>query len=268
MHMSEFRVNKDIELLKRALTKQHELREKDYWRNEILGLSPPVLWFGDHNKKELLATVGANPSRREFLDSRNGYYLKKPKQRFYHLKTPDIQDVCKDERALEKIIESYNRYFDQKPYRVWFGRPSGSTVEGFLNGFGASFYGAKPIGAVHTDLLPFVTMSDFSKLNESALKVDLFHNRWARNFFEKLMAYLKPSTLIVFGRTNAEYFDRYFQRIALNKSYHINEKRSVKYGISSFNLGGSAVPLVGLSVNLGNPVGFTREMLNEFGVHI
>jgi len=111
-------------------------------------------------------------------------------------------------------------------------------------------------------------MSDFSKLNESALKVDLFHNRWARNFFEKLMAYLKPSTLIVFGRTNAEYFDRYFQRIALNKSYHINEKRSVKYGISSFNLGGSAVPLVGLSVNLGNPVGFTREMLNEFGAHI
>ena len=81
-------------------------------------------------------------------------------------------------------------------------------------------------------------------------------------------AYLKPSTLIVFGRTNAEYFDRYFQRIALNKLYHINEKRSVKYGISSFNFGGSAVPLVGLSVNLGNPVGFTREMLNEVGAHI
>ena len=51
MHMSEFRVNKDIELLKGALTKQHELREKDYWRNEILGLSPPVLWFGIITRK-------------------------------------------------------------------------------------------------------------------------------------------------------------------------------------------------------------------------
>lgn len=93
MHMSEFRVNKDIELLKGALTKQRELREKDYWRNEILGLSPPVLWFGDSNKKELLITVGANPSRREFSDSRNGPYLKQSKQRFYHLKTPDVQEI-------------------------------------------------------------------------------------------------------------------------------------------------------------------------------
>lgn len=270
--MSEFSVNKDIELLKSALIKQRELREKDYWRNQIPGLSPPVLWFGDSNKKAPLITVGANPSRREFLDRRNGSYLKQSKQRFYHLKTPDVQEILNDEGTLRKIIESYIRYFDQNPYWDWFGKPSGYKVEGFLNGFGASFYGSKSIGAVHTDLLPFVTMSDFSELNESALKVDLFCNGWACNFFEKLMAHLNPSTLIVFGRKNTEYFDRYFQSIALNKSYKINGKKKAEYGISRFKLLSHTIPLVGLSTNLGNPRSrsgtFTEKMLNEFGAHI
>jgi len=267
--MSEFSVNKDVELLKAALTKQRELREKDNWRNEIPGLSPPVLWFGNSNQAEKVVTIGANPSRREFLDKRNGRYLQASKQRLHHLKTANIQEVLRDERTLREIVKSYNRYFHRNPYRSWFGKPQGSKVEGFLNGFGASLYGVKPIGAVHTDLLPFVTKSDFSELNESALKVDLFQNRWARNFFEKLMAYLKPSTLIVFGRKNAEYFDRYFQRIALNKSYTINGKKIAEYSVSRFKLLNHAIPLVGLSTNLGNSRYLNkREMLNEFGAHI
>lgn len=266
--MSEFRVNKEIELLKGALTKQREIREKDYWENEILGLSPPVLWFGDSNKKELLATVGANPSRREFLDSRNGHYLEKSKQRFYHLKTLDIQHICKDERVLEKIIESYNRYFHQNPYRVWFGRPSGSKVEGFLNGFGASFYSEKPIGVVHTDLLPFATMSDFSKLNDRLLKRDFFDSGWAKSFFDKLMEHLNPSAIIVFGRTNVEYFSKYYASLALNRSYNVHGTRRARYGLSNYQLPDHNVPLVGLSINLGNPIGFTREMLNAFGAFI
>lgn len=268
--MIEFGVNKDIELLKSALIKQRELREKDYWRNQIPGLSPPVLWFGDSNKKEPIITVGANPSIREFLDSRNGPYLEKSKQRLYHLKIPDVQEILNDEGTLRKIIESYNKYFHQpNPYRSWFGKSQGSKVEGFLNGLGASLYGVKPIGAVHTDLFPFATNNAFSELKKRDLKLDLFHNGWARNFFEKLMAHLKPSTLIVFGRKNAEYFDRYFQRIALNKSYTINGKKIVKYGISRFKLLNHAIPLVGLNTNLGNSRTLNkREMLKEFGAHI
>jgi len=268
--MSEFNVNKNIEILKAALIKQRELREKDYWRNEILELSPPVLWFGDSNKKEPIITVGANPSIREFLDKRNGRYLQASEQRLYHLKTANIQDVLRDERTLREIVKSYNRYFHRpNPYRSWFGKSQGSKVEGFLNGFGASLYGVKSIGAVHTDLFPFATKKAFSKLKKRDLKLDLFHNGWACNFFEKLMAYLKPSTLIVFGRKNAEYFDRYFQRIALNTSYTINREKIVEYGISRFKLLNHTIPLVGLSENLGNSRKLnTREILKEVGAHI
>jgi len=215
----------DLELLVEALKKQHELLKKDYWASELLELSPPVLWFGDSNKKEKIVIVGANPSRREFLDKRNGKYFVGSNQRFYHLKTPHIQQILKSEETLKEIIESYDRYFHQNPYGVWFGKPGGSKVEGFHNGLGASLYGIEAIGAVHTDLIPFATMSGFSKLNERALNRDLFRNGWASNFFEKLMAFLNPSAIIMFGKTNAEYFNRYFHRIALNKSYKINGKK-------------------------------------------
>ncbi|MCK5603273.1 hypothetical protein KAR91_15425 [Candidatus Pacearchaeota archaeon] len=266
--MSEFWVNKDIELLKEALTKQRELRETDYWKNEILGLSPPVLWFGDSNKKEPLVTVGANPSRREFLDSRDGHYLSASKQRFHHLTTANIQEVLRDERTLRKIVESYNRYFHRNPYRSWFGKPKGYKVEGFLNGLGASLYGVKPIGAVHTDLIPFTTKSDFSDLKDHTLKRYLFHNGWAKSFFDKLMEYLVPSAIIVFGRTNVGWFNKYYNNLALNRDYNAHGKRRARYGLSTYRMLERNVPLVGLSVNLGNPRNFTREMLNEFGACI
>jgi len=45
-------------------------------------------------------------------------------------------------------------------------------------------------------------------------------------------------------------------------------KKRAKYGISNFKLLNYAIPLAGLSTNLGDPRGFTREMLNEFGAFI
>jgi len=258
----------DLEFLVEALKKQRELLKINYWASELLELSPPVLWFGNSENKDKVATVGANPSRREFLDGRDGQYLRGPKQRFYHLKTNDIQEVLEDERTLRLIVDSYNRYFHQNPYMAWFGRPGGSKVEGFLNALGASLYGTEPIGAVHTDLIPFATMNNFSKLNKSRLKRDFFECGWASNFFDKLIKYLNPSTIIVFGKRNAKYFDEYYQRIVLNKSFIVNEKQSVKYGISYYDLGHKTIPLVGLSLYLGDPYGFTKEMLSAFGAFI
>ena len=92
----------DLELLVKALKKQHELFKIDYWASELLEFSPPVLWFGDSNKKEKIVTVGANPSRREFLDKRNGKYIVESNQRFYHLKTLHIQQILKSEETLKR----------------------------------------------------------------------------------------------------------------------------------------------------------------------
>jgi len=258
----------DFELLIEALRKQFELRQSDYWTNELLEYSPPVLWFGDSSRKEKIVTVGANPSRREFLDSRDGHYLTVSKQRFHHLKTSDINDILQDEETLNRIIQSFDSYYHRNPYRTWFGRPRGSKVEGFLNGLEASLYGLEPIGAVHTDLIPFPTMSDFSKLNDRLLKIDFFHSGWAKSFFNKLMEHLNPSAIIVFGRTNVEYFSKYYASLTLNRSYNAYGKRRARYGLSKYQLLDHSVPLIGLSVNLGNPIGFTREMLNAFGSFI
>jgi hypothetical protein len=111
-------------------------------------------------------------------------------------------------------------------------------------------------------------MSDFSKMDERALKRDLFHNGWSKGLFDRLMEYLEPSAIIVFGRTNAEWFSRYYGSISLNRDYIAHGKRRARYSLSKYGVRERNVPLVGLSVNLGNPVGFTIEMLNEFGKFI
>ena len=258
----------NIELLIEAFRKQFELRQSDYWANELLEYSPPVLWFGDSSRKEKIVTIGANPSRREFLDSRDGRYLSASKRRFHHLRTSDNSDILEDEETLSRIIQSFDSYYHRNPYRTWFGRPRGSKVEGFLNGLGASLYGLESVGAVHADLIPFVTMSDFSKLNEHLLKTDLFRGGWAKSFFDKLMEFLNPSMIIAFGRTNAGWFSRYYERLELDRTFHSNGKRRVLYGISDYRIHDRDIPLVELSVNLGNPIGFTREMLNEFGAFV
>ncbi|RDW20089.1 hypothetical protein CWR48_05030 [Oceanobacillus arenosus] len=58
-----------IDLLVKAAEKQIELENKPAWKNELIPKAPPVLWFGDTEiDKPKIITIGANPSREEFLN--------------------------------------------------------------------------------------------------------------------------------------------------------------------------------------------------------
>ena len=65
-------MDKYIELLQKAINKQNELLLLKGWKDELLSLAPPVLWFGNsNNNKAKIITIGANPSRSEFLNGNN-----------------------------------------------------------------------------------------------------------------------------------------------------------------------------------------------------
>ena len=60
-------------LLIEATKKLLSLRQHDDWAKELPRRAPPILWFGNaRSQKPKILTIGANPSRWEYLDERAG----------------------------------------------------------------------------------------------------------------------------------------------------------------------------------------------------
>ena len=113
--------------------------------------------FGDLSSARL-ATIGINPSNREFVDSSGGE-LTGQWQRFHTLNSLGLKSWEEaDTRHLEHVLESYLYYFSWNPYHIWFDR-----LEYVLNGANLSYYDAHN-GACHIDLVPFATYRKWGEL--------------------------------------------------------------------------------------------------------
>ncbi len=280
-------------LLNCAVEKQIELREQKEWELELPERCPPILWFGNAETEKPIVTVGANPSRAEYISDFKKEALKKahnhdpltylesPNNRFRLLnktETENLADILENEQLQDEIIDGYNSYFCLRhqnkytAYTKWFGNNKDNSykVEGFLRGFGASYYPSNNldyIQAIHIDLFPFATLSDFKDLLKNKnIKVEknLFGDEWAANLIQSLITMLQPSLLIIFGRTNFNYFSQHIDE-------SISQAQWQDYGCASYCMGNAAkvkLPFIGLSTNLGNPRGFSAESLNQYSQHI
>lgn len=271
-------------LLLKATEKLIELRQNPFWAMELPPRCPPILWFGNkQSAKPKVLTLGANPSRQEYLadssaqalnkveatgDHSQCIYLEEPNNRFYLL--PDglpLSAILTSEAHQRAILRAYSTYFDRNPYARWFGmdKLDSYNVEGFLRGLGASYYSGDHTDyqAIHIDLFPFATLSDFKQLREPSERV-LFDSGWAQNLVLALVALFEPVALVIFGKTNFSYFGiyidsavRYFpQARYLRGKYYLGESTKTN------------CPIIGLSTNLGNPVGFSAASLRAYGEHI
>jgi hypothetical protein len=266
-------------LLVEATHKLIALRQLPEWRSELPGRCPPILWFGDAaSKKQRVLTIGANPSRQEYLAESSQkaaakiqnygndtqlFYLEPPRNRFYVLQTTSVLDeIAVNNRLQTDIINGYNGYFKQNPYR-WFGKDKANSynVEGFLRGIGASYFShTLTYQAIHVDLFPFATIRDFNQIR-SISERDIFQNGWARAFLTKLIDMLQPEIIIIFGRTNVAHYTNYISPILSNTVWQ-------RHSPASFCIGRDTTrntPIIGLSANLGNPKGFTAQGLFSFG---
>lgn len=279
-------------LLIHAVEKQIELLKQNEWKKEIPERCPPILWFGNaETKKHIILTVGANPSRSEYLiDSKkdalkNAHnhdllnYWETPKNRFRLLsQTERLVNIRENKQLQNEIIDGYNHYFNRLDnrgkhlaYTKWFGlnKSDAYNVEGFLRGFGASYYSDNNLNyqAIHIDLFPFATLSDFNCLvnNNNINMEDLFGNQWATNLIQSLVTMFQPCLLVIFGRANFDYFNRYIDN-------SINPKLCQRYESASYRIGEATnigLPFVGLSTNLGNPTGgLNAQFLKQYGQHI
>jgi hypothetical protein len=123
----------------------------------VIPWSSPVLSFGDATKARV-ATVGLNPSNREFVDG-DGKELDGVHRRFHTLTSLGLAAWSDAKpRHLELIADSCRDYFAANPYDLWFKR-----LDRLLEDLQVSYYSSL-FGACHLDLVPFATAGKWTDL--------------------------------------------------------------------------------------------------------
>ena len=132
----------------------------------VLRWGAPVPAFGDP-AVSCVATLGLNPSNREFVDER-GRELTGAARRFHTLRSLGLtrwQEA--DAQHLELVVRSCRDYFRTNPYDRWFRK-----LDQVLAGTGTSYYGigtaahaaGMPRRACHLDLIPYATRRKWMEL--------------------------------------------------------------------------------------------------------
>lgn len=142
----------------RALTRMIDYLDSPVLKDfDVLSWGSPIPSFGDATTARV-ATVGLNPSWREFLDE-TGSELEGADRRFHTLNSLDLDSwVHADSGHLRLILQSCHEYFRSNPYDAWFG-----VLDAVIAGTGASYYGSEP-SACHLDLIPFATTRRWNDL--------------------------------------------------------------------------------------------------------
>lgn len=123
----------------------------------IIPWSCPVPSFGDASTS-LVATLGINPSNREFVDA-YGVEISGALRRFHTLCSLRIR--CWSEAGpvhFRMISEACRQYFWVNPYDSWFKR-----LDRIISGTGTSYY-SNTNTACHLDLVPYATACKWTEL--------------------------------------------------------------------------------------------------------
>lgn len=129
---------------------------------DVLGWASPVPFFG-RLEHATVATIGINPSNREFVDS-TGSELGEADRRLPTLASLGIEAWSAASASdVRRIARSCHGYFEANPYRLWF-----DVLDRMLRFGGASYYSDS--FACHLDLVPFATSVKWGALNKGTTR--------------------------------------------------------------------------------------------------
>jgi hypothetical protein len=116
---------------------------------ELVQWACPVPFFG-RITEATVATVGINPSNREFVGA-DGAELDGQRRRLPTLNSLSLKDWSRaDGGDIRAITQACLAYFEGNPYRPWF-----DVLERLLNPSGISYYSGRR--AAHLDLVAYAT---------------------------------------------------------------------------------------------------------------
>jgi len=126
----------------------------------VLSWAAPVPFFGDLRRARI-ATVGLNPSSREFLDE-VGNELTGEARRFHTLRSFNLESWSQvHAEHLDRILGSCRGYFFGNPYDRWFKR-----LDKLVSRTQVSYYHLCR-AACHLDLIPYATYPKWGELTNA-----------------------------------------------------------------------------------------------------
>lgn len=197
-----------------------------------LGGAIPVCWFGDlDSSKPKILTIGANPSRKEFIQYKGAHRFN------------NVMPLS----TLNAIIDSYNSYFRINPYTKWFNR-----INPLLQEFDASYYDTHRSIAIHLDVNPIPTYKSTELRKEQVLMkmgVSL-----SQQLIDHLIANYNVQKIIIVGGYNCNLFCNSYNvqptQSKKNPYYFTNSISNYNYNfIKGFYCN---VPFYGTSIYLPN----------------
>jgi len=166
----------------------------------VLG-STPVTSFGNPHTSRV-ATLGINPSSREFLDAA-GQLLREDEKRLVDFQTLGKTDLSSlTQSQAEKVISGCHNYFKTgNHYPNWF-----NAMEEFaLAPMGATYFGDLA-DACHLDLVQWATDPVWDQIPDPAIKEELLKSD--QDFLLHQLTHYKFERLLLNGRTVIENFDK------------------------------------------------------------
>lgn len=224
----------------------------------VIRWSCPVPVFGDLTRS-LVATLGLNPSNREFVDD-NGIELDGLNRRLPTLKSLSLarwSAATGDHLGL--IGLACREYFARNPYHGWF-----RSLESILSGAGFTYFGAQS-NACHLDLIPFATECKWTELSSRQRAALL-------EFAGDVLAVLLRDAPIQVLLLNGSAVVSNLQSIA---NVNLDRVKMTKWtlprqtgdGIPGYAFRGSITSIAG--IDLGRPIvvlGYNHNIQSSFGV--
>jgi hypothetical protein len=224
----------------------------------VIRWGAPVPVFGDIAAASL-ATVGLNPSNREFVDER-GRELDGKRRRFHSLRSLGLSRWSAVSGAhLRKIIDSCRLYFERNPYDGWFRR-----LDAVISG-AASFYTESRQRACHLDLIPYATMCKWTMLDreQRAVLVNV-----AGDSLGQLVRGSNVTTLVLNGHAVVVHFERMAGiKLVAEKVPQWSLPRRGRDGVAGVSFVGSTREIAGVRLRREVLVlGYNHNIQSSFGV--
>lgn len=222
----------------------------------VIKWSSPVPFFGDLEAAHI-ATVGINPSNREFVseggDELMGEYRRFPTLRSLECLTwSDVTSL-----HVREMLEACQDYFQRTPYDRWF-----RVLERILEDAGVSLYRG---GACHIDLVPYATSEKWGMLSGMERRTLLATSGEA---IGRLIRDSDLQLLILNGRSVVTEFERMAVTQLMSKRRpDWDLPRASGPGISGYAYEGEISRIGGIELDAPLKVlGYNHNLQSSFGV--
>lgn len=234
--------------------------------HSLVGFACPVPFFGDINVAKV-ATVGINPSNREFVD-KDGVELGARDRRLPTLSSLNLGSWEDASGAdIRTIALGCRQYFEINPYRQWF-----DVLDRMLVAANVSYYGGPT--ACHLDLVAYSTSTKWGAL-EATVRDTLV--RRGRLTIAELIRDSALDVLVLNGRSVINEFVQ-FANVSLS-AREVPEwtlprasgagVRGIAYEGTISSIGNvlfdRSIRIVGYNHNLQSSFGVTSEVMRRIG---